>query len=136
MTASEEAVGVARFIILVLFISIVFENEPTPPTNSFFAIAIPPAVVIVPPLVEDDASVVLDNAKPPLSRTAPVLSLVVVVESFDVIFGKVNVLVAYVIPDDAETALVPLPINTPFAVKVVAPVPPYATQFLCYTYSS
>jgi hypothetical protein len=94
------------------------------PTNNFLAVAIPPAVVIVPPFVEDVASVVLLKPNPPLSKTEPVVLDVLVVESLLVILGKVSVDEAYVIPDPAEIALVPLPSNTPVDVNVVAPVPP------------
>jgi hypothetical protein len=52
------------------------------PTNNFFAVDIPPAVVIVPPFVALVASVVLLIPRPPESRTAPVeLDVLVVVSS-------------------------------------------------------
>ena len=46
------------------------------PTNNFFAIPIPPAVVKVPPFVALVASVVLDELIPPIVVSAPVVLLV------------------------------------------------------------
>ena len=64
------------------------------PTNNFFAIPTPPAVVIDPPLVELVASVAFEIPSPPDKSTAPVELLVVEVESLLINFGKVSVLVA------------------------------------------
>ncbi len=73
MTASVEEVGVPRFIIFVLFISIVFPKLATPAINAFLATAIPPAVVKVPPFVELVASVVFEIPTPPEIVNTPVV---------------------------------------------------------------
>jgi hypothetical protein len=65
--------------ILVAFVAASVDTPPTfkpVPTNNFFAIATPPAVVIVPPFVAETASVVFDIPIPPLEITEPVTELV------------------------------------------------------------
>jgi hypothetical protein len=59
---------------------------------------------------------------------APVVFEVVAVVSLLVIFGSVNVLEAYVIVDGDCIAPVVLPSNTALDVKVICPVPPFATS--------
>jgi hypothetical protein len=112
------------------------------PTYNRFAIAAPPAVVIVPPFVLLTASVVFDIPRPPANSTTPVLELVLAVVSVIIalgimrLFNKSKFSVTIVPPTwrSFTTAIPPAIVNAPPDVADVAFVvldnasPPFNTR--------
>ena len=100
------------------------------PTNNFFAIAIPPAVVNDPPFVDEIASVVSLMPIPPDITKAPVLedveSVVFVIDTIPLDVNPVNVPTEVILP---WAAVANVPVMFPLTFKAPPiPIPPDTTK--------